>query len=122
MISVASCRGEGPPVQQPNTVDDVELSDLLANPDRYHRARIRVKGIARIEFEGNSLYSDRSAFESRAWKKAVWLGVGWPVKDDVLALNGKNVVIEGRFDTSLSGHEGAFVGSIIEVSSLAPVP
>ena len=122
LLSLSSCRAEVPAVQRPITIDDVELSDLLAKPDKLNQVKIRVKGIARIEFEGNSLYPDREAFMSSESKKGVWLGLGWPIEDDVLALNGREVVVEGTFDAWSFGHEGAYVGTIGKIIRIGAAP
>ena len=122
LLSLVTCRAENPSVQRSSFIEDVELSDLLANPKQYHRSRIRVKGIARIEFEGNSLYSDREAFMSKNSNKAIWLAVGWPVEDEVRALNARDVVVEATFDSMSKGHESAFAGSLVDVSKLVSAP
>lgn len=118
--SLTMCSSEVPPVQSSSVIDDVELLDILANPKPFDHVKLRVKGIARIEFEGNSLYADRDAFTAMEWKKAVWLDLGWPVKDDVQKLNGRDVIVEGTFDASLTGHDAAFLGSIVAISKLSP--
>jgi hypothetical protein len=120
LLGLTACRSEVPPVQRSSVIDEVELSDILANPEQFDRVKLRVKGIARIEFEGNSLYFDRDAFTVRRWKKAIWLDLGWPVKDDIQKLNGRDVVVEGTFDASLTGHEAAYVGSMVAISKLSP--
>ena len=122
LFSLVGCRPESPPVQRSNVIDDVELSDILANPKQFDHVRLRVKGIVRIEFEANSLYSDRDSMTARKWKNAIWLDLGWPVKDDLQQLNGRDVVVDGTFDASRTGHEGAYVGSMVAISKLSPTP
>jgi len=115
------CASEPPAVQRVAVIDDVALRDVLANPTHFDHLRVRVKAVARIEFEGTSLYPDRTTLASKQRDKAIWLEVGWPVKDELLELNGRDVVVEGTFDVSKRGHFGAYSGSIIDISKIAPV-
>jgi hypothetical protein len=107
-------------VQRSVVIDDVKLSDILEHPTQFDHVRLRVKGIARIEFEGNSLYADRDALTARKRNQAIGLDVGWPVKDDLKQLNGRDVVVEGTFDASSKGHLGAYVGSMVAISKVSP--
>jgi hypothetical protein len=119
LISVA-CGSEPLPSAQrplPNT-----LSDLVADPGRFDGARIQVSGWCRVEFEGNALYADKAAFERRVTDRAVWLNLGWPVTDRILALNGTHVVVEGLFDARRKGHEALFRGTVVEVSRIEQTP
>jgi len=114
------CSSDVPAVHRATAIDDVELSEILANPKRFDHVQLRVKGIARIEFEANSLYFDRTAFNTRQSKRAIWLDLGWPVRDDVQQLNRRDVVVEGTFDASLTGQDGAYLGSIVTVGKVSP--
>jgi hypothetical protein len=88
-----------------NPADQVLLSQLLARPLVYHqRGFVRVSGWCRIEFEGNSLYHSRDAGTGWINDRAIWLGLGWPVSDKILALDGEHVTVEGRFNTHNTGH------------------
>ena len=120
LLLLAACDAQIPPVQRATLIDDVEFAAILANPTKFDHVKIRIKGVARIEFEGNSLYADRSAYDARTSKDALWLEIGWPVTQDVQQLNGHDVIVEGTFDASLRGHERAYAGSMVGVDKLSP--
>jgi hypothetical protein len=44
--------------------------------------------------------------------------LNWPLLPERRALNGKYVLVEGRFDSGLRGHESMFQGAIVDVTSL----
>src|SRR4029434_11020158 len=62
---------------------------------------VRVIASCRIEFEGSALYVTEEAQEARAAHQAVWLQLKWPLLPERRALNGKYVLVEGRFDAGL---------------------
>lgn len=119
-LVLAACSAEVPSVKRETVIDDVEFAHILANPKKFDHVKVRVKGFARIEFEGNSLYSDLAAYNSRTWREAIWLQIGWPVPQAIEQLNGREVIVEGTFDASSKGHDGAFVGAIVGVDRLSP--
>ena len=96
-------------------VDDVPMIWVLNEPREFHGVRVRLRGICRIEFEGNALYLSRASYADRFGKQAIWLNIGWPVTPEVLKLDGHEVSVEGTFDADAKGHLGAFAGSLTEV-------
>lgn len=118
-LLLVACNAELPSVKRDTRIDDVEFADILANPKKFDQVKVRVKGIARIEFEGNALYSDLAAYNSRTWKDALWLRISWPVTQEIEQLNGREVIVEGTFDASSKGHDDAFFGSIVSVDKLS---
>ena len=111
-----------PPVQKgvATEIEEVDLAALVADPGRFQRARIRVKGICRIEFEGNALYVDRPSFAQRNSRQALWLDLGWPVRLGGTDLTGRLVQVEGVFDGTRKGSEGAFAGTLIQIEKIEP--
>lgn len=97
---------------------NVVLSDLLANPIAYDGALLRVSGWCSVAFEGNALWLDKETYERNMTDRAVWLNLGWPVSDDIRALDRMYVVVEGRFDGYQKGHEAQFKGMFSEVSRI----
>jgi hypothetical protein len=116
--AVPGCAPAAPAVRRAAPVEEVELSTILSNPKRFHLSRVRVNGICRIEFEGNALYTDRDAYDTRRSSRAVWLDVGWPVKQSIQELDGQPAVVEGIFDETNKGHWGAYAGSFTEIKDL----
>lgn len=84
-----------------------------------HGNRVRLTGWCRIEFEDTALYETRDAWKNRN-SVAIWLKVGWPVSKELLALNGRRVSVEGRFDADAHGHMGGFAGTIEDIHEIAP--
>jgi hypothetical protein len=101
--------------------DEVTMSDLLATPQKFHGLRIRVKGMCRIEFEGTALYANGEAYRQRRSAAAVWLTLGWPVPAGIQALDGQEATVEGTFDTVKKGHDGAYLGSMIEIKTVGGI-
>jgi hypothetical protein len=123
-LLVAAC-GTGvplPPVAA-HPADPVSLAQLLAPPLIYHqRGFVRVSGWCRIEFEGNSLYRSRDARTGWSADRAVWLDLGWPVSDEIRALDAEHVTVEGRFNTHNRGHEGMYAGAIEDIRRIERSP
>jgi hypothetical protein len=99
-------------------VSEVSIQQLVAAPDKFNGALVRVIGPCRIEFEGSALYATEEAQESRAANQAVWLQLNWPLLPDRRALNGTYVLVEGRFASGSQGDEGMFQGAIVDVTRL----
>ena len=51
----------------------VDFHRLLSHPDTFDETYVRLSGVMRLEFEGNSLYSSTEAYETRETNSAVWL-------------------------------------------------
>ena len=119
LTAVSSCLSSEPlPPVASAPVSEVSIQELMAAPDKFNGARVRVIAPCHIEFEGSALYATEEAQEARAAHQAVWLQLNWPLLPERRALNGKYVLVEGRFVSSLEGHEGVFQGAIVDVTSL----
>jgi hypothetical protein len=101
-------------------VVDVSLVDLLAGGSKYHGKIVRVSGVLNLEFEGNALFLSKEHFRHRIYKNAVWFSPDYArlgVEPKELAkLNGRYVLVEGRFDAQDTGHMGLFSGAIQDAS------
>ncbi len=93
-------------------VRTVPLAELVADPLKFHRQRVRVTGLYKAGWEESSL-SDGDA--------EVWLGGDSSFADkkelDPAAMNvGATVTVEGTFDAGEHGHMGVACGSILRVT------
>ena len=120
-LAGASCDAAVPLVQRSSPVDDVPMISVLNEPQKFNAVRLRLRGICRIEFEGNALYLGRQSFNDRHAEQAIWLNLGWPVKPDVQRLDGQEVIVEGTFDAADKGHLGAFAGSLTDIQALKAI-
>jgi len=117
--AVSSCLSSEPlPPVASAPVSEVSIQELVAAPDKFNGTRVRVIAPGLIEFEGSALYATAEAQEAHTAQQAVWLQLNWPLLPERRALNGKYVLVEGRFVSGLRGHEGVFQGAIIDVTSL----
>ena len=97
----------------------VSIIRLIATPERYHGEIIRVVGIGNIEFEGNSIYLSREAWQMHFAKEAVWLSFHDEqrlILSDLARANGRKVIVEGTFNQYFNGHRGGFSGSIENIT------
>jgi hypothetical protein len=99
-------------------VSEVSIQELVVAPDKFNGARVRVIAPCRIEFEGSALYATEEAQETHNAHQAVWLQLNWPLLPDRRALNGRYVLVEGRFVSGSQGQEGLFQGAIVDVMRL----
>ena len=117
--AVSSCLFSEPlPPVASAPVSEVSIQELVAAPDKFNGAHVRVIAPCLIEFEGSALYATEEAQEARAAHQAVWLQLNWPLLSERRALNGKYVLVEGQFVSGLRGHEGMFHGAIVDVTRL----
>ena len=120
LAAVSSCLSSEPlPPVASAPISEVSIQELMAAPDKFNGARVRVIAPCSIEFEGAALYATEEAQEARAVRQAVWLQLKWPLLPERRSLNGKYVLVEGRFVSDLPGHEGIFQGAIVDVTSIA---
>lgn len=59
----------------PDTLQDVSLIQLIAQPEKFEGKRVRFIGFLRIEFEGNAIYLHREDFDHGIEKNALWVAV-----------------------------------------------
>ena len=119
LAAINSCSSSEPlPPVASAPVFEVSVQELMTAPDKFNGARVRVIAPCHVEFEGSALYATEEAQRTRAAQRAVWLQLPWPLRPERRALNGKYVLVEGRFVSGLRGHEGVFQGAIVDVTSL----
>ena len=102
-------------------VQEVTLSELTADPRKFHGHRVRVMGYYTQAFEDSSLWPDavtKTAFDAR---RSVWISGGSAFADkklfDHAAVQGNQmVVIDGTFDTDDQGHMGMWPGSVQRIT------
>ncbi|MDH3639984.1 MAG: hypothetical protein OES09_16195, partial [Gammaproteobacteria bacterium] len=99
---------------------DVSLIRLIANPDNYQGRKVRVIGVAILEFEDNNLWVSKEALKYRVLKNAIWIEPNFEklgASSEALSkYNGKYVLIEGTFNKNNSGHMGLSVSAIENVT------
>jgi hypothetical protein len=117
------------------TAAQTTLDELLANPEKYASARVRIRGFMLNEFENKALYrseeeSARPILEPRRARcddapglrvpqvNAIWLDVGnLPTE-----CSRREVTLEGRFNPCEEGHMSLFPGGLVDVSFASDVP
>lgn len=95
--------------------EEVTLAQLLSSPRKYDGVVVRVIARASIAFEGNAIFQQPDRNKSDFYKNSIWLDLGWPVSANVRELNGKYVLVEGRFDLAATGHGGMYQGSMRDI-------
>ncbi len=99
-------------------VRKVSMIQLIANPEKYEGARVRIKAFLNLEFEGNALYLHREDFEKSIAENAIWIEL---TDKQLLAstrLSGGYTLVEGTFSAKERGHFGMFSGSIRQVTRI----
>ncbi len=99
----------------------VSIIELLANPLKYDRKRVRVIGFLRLEFEGNALYLHRDDFENAIYKNALWVDRPKDLSNkQMVEVDQKYIICEGTFNAPEHGHMGMFSGSLTDITRLEP--
>jgi hypothetical protein len=101
----------------------VSIVKLLATPSTFQGKRVTVIGCVRMELEGTVLYLHREDYENLIPSNAVWLSFGesWPTAAQ-RSLEGRYVIVEGRFDATHHGHFKIYPGALTDISRLEPWP
>ena len=95
--------------------EDVSFIQLLADPDEYDGAWIRVIGVGNLEEENNCLCLGKDDL-TYSTGNAFWIELGSGVSyQDSKKYNGEYVIVEGIFDADNRGHGDAFCGAIEEI-------
>lgn len=71
--SSGQVKGYFPKPGPDDTVQDVSLIQLIAQPEKFEGKRVRFIGFLRIEFEGNAIYLHREDFDHGITKNGLWL-------------------------------------------------
>ncbi|MEK7331749.1 MAG: hypothetical protein AAB017_00090, partial [Nitrospirota bacterium] len=115
--STTTTEGDRQPARQ------VQLAEVLANPDKFHGKRISVIGFYHGEFEGNSLSVDEKASRTNDFKRSIWRSEPSTFADKV-AIKDKNnswLRVEGIFLRGPTGHMGLWPGEIVRLTRVEPV-
>jgi len=103
----------------PDTLQDVSLIQLIAQPEKFEGKRVRFIGFLRVEFEGNAIYLHREDFDHGIGKNGLWVAI----PDDMTKqqrdeVNMHYVICVGVFAARWQGHMGMFSGEIRSVRRL----
>lgn len=120
LVATGQRRGGYFPKPGPDdSVQDVSLIQLIAQPEKFQGKQVRFIGFLRIEFEGNAIYLHREDFDHMIANNAVWVNIPRDMtkrqRDDV---NMHYVICVGIFRADLHGHMGMFAGEITNVRRL----
>jgi len=100
--------------------ESVSLVRLIANPDKYHNRKVRIIGVAHLEFETNGVYLTKEHCEERIHKNGLWIESDYEAlkttEDKLASYNGKYVLMEGVFDKNCTGHFGMWSGGLVKIS------
>jgi hypothetical protein len=103
--------------------EDVRLWELLNIPGHYNGRLVRVTGMCHVAVERHALSLPQDD-ERSGYIHEVWLTFG-ELADRVKGLDGKLVVVEGRFhggDPRGYGHEGVFRADIDQITRVEELP
>ena len=101
-------------------VESVSLMQLIMNPEEYHGKLVRVIGVSRIEFEGDSIWFTKEHYKHNVYINSLWIDPDYDALGDTRQqleqLNGKYVLIEGVFNKDNHGHMGMYSGAIEKIT------
>ena len=101
---------------------DVSLINLIATPADFDGKQVRVKGFARVEFEGSAIYLHRDDYLYGIAKNGLWLDLEMASSKSAASADKRYVLIEGVFSMKEQGHFGMWSGSIKHISRIQPWP
>jgi hypothetical protein len=100
--------------------ESVSLSQLIATPGKYHGKVVRIIGVARIEFEGDSIWFTKEHYVHRIYENSLWIIPNYKAlnttRTKLERMNGKYVLMEGIFNKDKHGHGGIFSGTLENVT------
>lgn len=105
-----------------NVTESVSIINLISTPEKYEGKKIRVVGIAKIEFEGNAIYLSKQDLENAYYKNGLWLTLNSEEMSKFKKFSGKSVLVEGIFRSKKKGHLGLWSGSLNEISRVEEYP
>ena len=100
----------------------VSLIQLIATPEAYDGQQVSVMGVLRLDFEGTVLYLGKEDARHRVLRNAIWLRLSPEQEKRWKFLEGRYVLLGGRFDAQSHGHFGNYAGSIEEIDDVMPWP
>jgi len=101
-------------------IKSVSLMQLILNPEKYHGELVRVIGVSRIEFEGDSVWFTKEHYYHWILNNALWIEPDYKAlnltRDQLEQFNGKYVLLEGIFNKDNHGHLGMYSGALEQVT------
>ena len=97
------------------SIAHTSIPTILDNPSSFDGMLVHVSGAAVVKFEASFICPTLEALDSAASTKqclALVPGENHGSPNDVRPLDGKTVVVVGRFNARMFGHMGAYGGSI----------
>lgn len=102
-----------------DSVQDVSLIQLIAEPEKFDGKPVRFIGFLRIEFEGNAIYLHGEDFDHGISRNAVWVDIPSAMTDrQKHDVNLRYVICAGIFSASSHGHLDMFSGTVTNVRRL----
>ena len=100
--------------------EKISMIQLISNPEKYHKKRIRIEGYFYIEREGNAIYVSKSDFENLIFKNGIYLNISTEfLKSQEIEQPYKGYVsIEGIFNKDKLGTYNFYSGTIEDVISI----
>jgi hypothetical protein len=95
---------------------DTTFRNILNDPDKYDGKEVEIYGYINFEFEGDCIFLDTVNLQNR-----IWVG---EIEPELLSkkyfgkLNGRRVIIKGKYDKDNHGHMGLFKGAITHIVRL----
>jgi hypothetical protein len=118
-ISDGQVRGYFPKPAPDDSVHDVSLIQLIAQPEKFDGKPVRLIGFLRIEFEGNAVYLHREDFDHGISQNGVWIDIPSDMTDrQRREVNMRYVICAGVFSATNRGHMGMFSGALTKVRRL----
>ena len=108
------------------TFETATVMQLLAEPDRWHQKRVRVRGTLSLKFEGSSISDNHQRlwldlFREPYTGESVKREWGQIARWQKQGLEGKRVVVLGIFDKNEKGHLGMWSGGLKQILSISRV-
>jgi len=98
----------------------VALSAILETPGRFDNSKVSTSGVLSVGFESTALFLTGEDLETFSTERAIWLQISIPgvTLEDLMSLDGEYVTTEGHFASENTGHRGAYVAALEDVSYL----
>ena len=109
-------------VEKGNTIQDVSMVALLANPDAFNGKNIHVVGALNLEFENRMLCLHSEDIVKGIEKNCIWVQFDnnalQKSEEDLLLFKNYYVVVEGIFDSSSKNSRCS--GALTKISRIDP--
>jgi hypothetical protein len=106
-----------------SVVKDVTISSLLAKPQLYNYSKVRVEGYLHIQFEGNSIYTNKEDRKNWADRKGLWVDfVSREKMNSFRKFSDHYVIIQGTFNANKHGHMDTYGGEIDKITRISLKP